>query len=88
MDEILAGSLMNIVGQQGKPVDLPLAEPSVKCDRLFDGSENPRSIGTYIPVMKRARTEEPDVVNKRYAERKGIPYPRVNADDSKDDGGE
>lgn len=86
MDEILAGSLVNIVGQQGKPVTLPLSEPSVKCDRLFDGSETPRSIGTYIPVMKRARTEEPDVVNARYAARKGIPYPRVNAVDDKDDG--
>lgn len=86
MEEILAGSLLNIVGQQGKPVSLPIAEPSVKCDRLFDGSEAPRTIGTYIPVMKRARTEEPDVVNARYAAKKGIPYPRVDSRDQEDDG--
>jgi tRNA pseudouridine38/39 synthase len=85
MDEILAGSLLNVVGQQGKAISLPLPEASVKCDRLFDGSESPRTIGTYIPVMKRARTEEPDVVNARYAEKKGIPYPRV-ALENQDDG--
>ena len=85
MDEILAGSLMNVVGQQGKAVSLPVAEPSVKCDRVYDGSELPRSVGTYIPVMKRARTEEPDVVNARYAAKKGIPYPRVAVDDKGDD---
>ena len=85
MDEILAGSLMNVVGQQGKAVSLPVAEPSVKCDRVYDGSELPRSVGTYIPVMKRARTEEPDVVNARYAAKKGIPYPRVAADSKDDD---
>jgi tRNA pseudouridine38/39 synthase len=87
MDEILAGSLLNVVGQQGKPISLPLPEASVKCDRLYDGSETPRTIGTYIPVMKRARTEEPDVVNARYAAKKGIPYPRVFSGDQ-DDGGE
>ena len=85
MDEILAGSLMNVVGQQGKAVTFPLPEPSVKCDSVYDGSELPRSVGTYIPVMKRARTEEPDVVNARYAAKKGIPYPRVVADDKGDD---
>ena len=85
MDEILAGSLLNVVGQQGKAIGLPLPEASVKCDRLFDGSETPRTIGTYIPVMKRARTEEPDVVNARYAAKKGIPYPRV-ASGEEDDG--
>jgi tRNA pseudouridine38/39 synthase len=85
MDEILAGSLMNVVGQQGKAVSFPLTEPSVKCDRVYDGSELPRSVGTYVPVMKRARTEEPDVVNARYAAKKGIPYPRVVADGKGDD---
>jgi len=85
MDEILAGSLMNVVGQQGKAVSLPLTEAAVKCDRVYDGSELPRSVGTYVPVMKRARTEEPDVVNRRYAAKKGIPYPRVVADDKGDD---
>jgi tRNA pseudouridine38/39 synthase len=84
MDEILAGSLLNVVGQQGKAISLPLPEASVKCDRLFDGSETPRTIGTYIPVMKRARTEEPDVVNARYAAKKGIPYPRVAAGEEDD----
>lgn len=86
MDEVLAGSLMNVVGQQGKAVSLPVtASAAVKCDRVYDGSELPRSVGTYIPVMKRARTEEPDVVNARYAAKKGIPYPRVVADGKGDD---
>ncbi|KAM0718512.1 hypothetical protein Q7P37_005582 [Cladosporium fusiforme] len=82
MDEILAGSLMNVVGQQGKAIDLPLSEPSVKSDRLYDGSELPRTIGKYIPVMQRERMEEPDVVNARYAARKGLVYPRPTAEDT------
>lgn len=85
MDEILAGSLMNVVGQQGKPYELPVSEPPVKSDRLYDGSELPRTIGTYIPVLRRERMEEPDVVNKRYAARKGLTYPRVNGEDANAD---
>jgi tRNA pseudouridine38/39 synthase len=85
MDEVLAGSLLNVVGQQGKAIGLPLPVASVKCDRLFAGSETPRTIGTYIPVMERARTEEPDVVNARYAAKKGIPYPRVASGEQYDE---
>lgn len=82
MDEILAGSLMNVVGQQGKAVELPVSPPSVKSDRLHDGSELPRTIGKYIPVMQRDRMEEPDVMNARYAARKGLVYPRPTAEDT------
>lgn len=82
MDEILAGSLMNVVGQQGKAIDLAVSEPSVKSDRLYDGSELPRTIGKYIPVLQRERMEEPDVVNARYAARKGLVYPRPVAEDT------
>ncbi|KAL1585101.1 hypothetical protein WHR41_06425 [Cladosporium halotolerans] len=85
MDEILAGSLMNVIGQQGKPIELPVAEAPAKSDRLFDGSEVPRTVGKYIPVMQRERQEGFEVMNARYAARKGLVYPRPAAEDTNGD---
>lgn len=76
IDEVLAGSLMDLVacqpthppgneGHTAQPVDAESA-------RVFDGSEAPRAVGTYIPLMRRERLETPKVVNARYAARKGL----------------
>lgn len=85
MDEILAGSLMNVIGQQGKPIELPISEAPAKSDRLFDGSEVPRTVGKYIPVMQRERQEGFEVMNARYAARKGLVYPRPAVEDTNGD---
>ncbi|OQO06538.1 hypothetical protein B0A48_08321 [Cryoendolithus antarcticus] len=76
MEEVLAGSLMNVVRRQGKPSKLRDVDFALKSDRVYDGSELPRTVGTYMPVMQRERMESPDVVNARYAVRKGLQYPR------------
>ena len=76
MDEVLAGSLMDIVARQ--PVhSVRLANGggqsrSVDSARVFDGSECPRAVGRYTPVAKREQLETPEVVNARYAKRKGL----------------
>ena len=81
MDEVLAGSVMDLVARQpmrssryengaSQPVDAESA-------RVFDGSEAPRAVGTYVPIMRRERMETPEVVNARYAARKGLNGERV-----------
>jgi tRNA pseudouridine38/39 synthase len=80
IDEVLASSLMEVVEAQGrKPAaalngvdESPQVDADERSDRVFDGSERPRTVGTYIPLMQRERMEEPSVVNARYAARKGL----------------
>jgi len=85
IDEILAGSLMDVVAHQGRTTSLSAdtSDPRAKSVRVYDGSNTPRAVGTYIPVMKKNRMEHFDVVNARYLERKGLP-PRTSADASAD----
>ena len=72
MDEILAGSLMNVVARQGIAPSAREEDLRGKSDRTYDGSELPRTVGTYTPIGRKARTEGFEVVNRRYAERKGL----------------
>lgn len=90
MDEVLASSLMSVVSQQGKRLEPTQVEARLGAERsarLFDGSEFPRTIGKYTKVADRERLETPDVVNARYAVRKGLDpngrksNPAVDADE-------
>ncbi|KAF2169195.1 hypothetical protein M409DRAFT_20418 [Zasmidium cellare ATCC 36951] len=75
MDEVLAWSLMDVVSRQGPSIQLDhlaTCNGQESSDRVFDGSEKPRTVGDYVPVMQRERMEPPDVVNARYAARKGL----------------
>ncbi|WPH00407.1 Hypothetical protein R9X50_00323400 [Acrodontium crateriforme] len=92
IDEVLADNLMSVVAGLG---DVSAVRPngdSVEVSsvpesaRVFDGSEKPRAVGKYIPLMKRGCMETPDVVNARYALRKGwITKPATgNASDGDD----
>ncbi|KAI6872388.1 pseudouridine synthase [Hortaea werneckii] len=88
IDEVLAGHLMDVVsglgsrpqpqsgddanGQNGDDVLNVHKDLLERSDRVFDGSDRPRTVGTYIPVLQRERMETPDVVNARYAARKGL----------------
>ncbi|KAM3425176.1 hypothetical protein BST61_g7135 [Cercospora zeina] len=74
MDEILAWNLMNVVSTQGqKPVQVEGGPRAVEQSaRVFDGGAVPRTVGTYVPLARREQTETPDVVNARYAARKGL----------------
>ena len=75
MDEVLAGSLMDLVARQPMRAtdgDAAVQPPDAESARVFDGSEMARPVGTYVPVMQRERMEPPEVVNERYAARKGL----------------
>ena len=39
--------------------------------RVFDGGDMPRLKGNYIPVLKKERMEPVEVINARYAAKKG-----------------
>ena len=76
MDEVLSGSLMDLVARQpmrsSRYEDGVVQPADADSARVFDGSEAPRPVGTYVPVMQRERMETPEVVNARYAARKGL----------------
>ena len=74
IDEVLAGSLMDVFSRQGTQAD-PSRDPDRtnngdEAVRVFDGSECPRSVGTYVPITKRKRLESPNVINAKFAARK------------------
>lgn len=83
IDEVLAGSLMDVVARMGaKNTSQTVADDehtgfhsniaAEESPRVFDGSDRPRTVGRYVPLMQRERLEAPDVVNARYAARKGL----------------
>ncbi|EMD00614.1 hypothetical protein BAUCODRAFT_175867 [Baudoinia panamericana UAMH 10762] len=90
INEVLAGSLMDVVERQGRPLSPTRDVPSdnshnhVRSDRVFDGSERPRPVGRYVPVMQREKMEPVEVINARYTARKGLPGKRVIGDDGQD----
>ncbi|KAL1638412.1 pseudouridine synthase deg1 [Neofusicoccum ribis] len=79
IDEVLAGSLLDLVAAQGpqdgsegeRPVVVRTGR-GVRSSRLFDGGHAPRLMGQYVPVMKKERMEPVEVINARYLERKGL----------------
>ncbi|KAK4959567.1 pseudouridine synthase deg1 [Elasticomyces elasticus] len=72
MDEILAGSLLDVVARQGRKTSSePRSTTKTQSARVFDGGDAPRSVGPYVPVLKKQRMESVEVINARYAERKG-----------------
>ena len=75
IDEMLAGTLMDVVSKQGEKVaDLSSGAPKKgnKSQQVFDGGDAPRLQGTYIPVMKKPTLDTVEVINEKYAVRKGF----------------
>lgn len=75
VDEMLAGTLMGVVAQQGRPAgELSVGVPKKesRSQKVFDGGDAPRLQGVYTPVMKKLRMETVDVINERYAMKKGF----------------
>ncbi|KAJ5035630.1 uncharacterized protein L3040_008095 [Drepanopeziza brunnea f. sp. 'multigermtubi'] len=75
VDEILASTLLGVIAKQGRPAgDLSVGEPKKgsRSQKVFDGGDSPRLQGLYTPVMKKLRMETVDVINEKYAVRKGF----------------
>lgn len=74
IDEMLASTLMSMVANQGrKPAELSAGEQKKKqSQKVFDGGDAPRLQGQYMPVMKKPQLESVEVINEKYALRKGF----------------
>ncbi|KAF8863983.1 pseudouridine synthase [Acephala macrosclerotiorum] len=85
IDEMLAGTLIDVVSKQGKPVSELTAgkgSKATKSQKVFDGGDIPKLQGTYTPVMRKPLMATVDVINEKYAVRKGF----ENAADLKEQG--
>ncbi|KAL4965946.1 pseudouridine synthase DEG1 [Aspergillus stella-maris] len=73
MDEILAGSLLDLVLHQGDQSDIQdndirnfEKERQVKVDKVFRGGEGALANGKYIPLMQKRKMDTVEVQNARY----------------------
>ncbi|KAI5287280.1 hypothetical protein KEM54_006107 [Ascosphaera aggregata] len=77
MDEILAGTLLNLVVEQGDrssierggflSTDKQLLNRHLK---TWNGGNSGKVSGKYVPVMQKPRTDTPEEINARYAAKK------------------
>lgn len=84
IDEVLAGRLLDVVARQGHPP--PIAEDEETIDsnkaenqsrdrdsqKVFLGGDAARAAGRYVPVLAKPRRAKVEVLNARYAARKGF----------------
>ncbi|KAF2149334.1 pseudouridine synthase, partial [Myriangium duriaei CBS 260.36] len=74
IDEVLAGSLVDLVATQGRQTSLPARDGAEmrRSTRIFEGANTARAIGRYIPVMQKERMDHFSVINARYLEKKAL----------------
>ena len=83
MDEVLVGSLLDVVvgqanrdrrdGSETETVGMGgTVGKSEGSQKVFQGGDSPRSVGNYVPVMQKQRMESVEIINARYAKRKGF----------------
>jgi tRNA pseudouridine38/39 synthase len=75
IDEILAGSLLNLLVRAGgdsasTSLERHQADASQK---VFQGGDTVRTAGKYTQVMNRRRMDTVEEINRRYAVKKGLP---------------
>lgn len=78
IDETLSALLLDRIAAQGtatldkeQGVDEQGIGIAKSGPRMFDGGDLGRAKGNYIPVLKRERQERVEIVNERYAKKKG-----------------
>ncbi|KAF3042783.1 hypothetical protein E8E11_003621 [Didymella keratinophila] len=93
IDETLSGLLMERIASLGtstldrESADEESAGSARAGPRVFDGGNFGRAKGNYIPVLNRERQEPVEVVNERYAKKKGLGpdrYRKVEDEDAGD----
>jgi tRNA pseudouridine38/39 synthase len=75
MDEVLAGTLLDVVVGQGRSNFLDDGDGASKYSKsqeVFQGGDAPRPVGKYIPILERPRMESVEAINLKYAKRKGF----------------
>lgn len=68
MDEILAGSLLDLVVSQAAPNLTPESIPKkqLRSQRLFLGGNEAKPAGSYVPVLQKPKLEPVEVQNAKY----------------------
>jgi tRNA pseudouridine38/39 synthase len=92
IDETLSGLLLDRIAGLGDSTldkEAPAEQQTVGIakggPRVFDGGNFARAKGNYIPVLNRERQEPVEVVNERYAKKKGLDpnrYKNVSEEDA------
>ena len=81
IDEVLAGSLLDLVAQQGNndganAVSASNSDPKMETrhfsQKVFQGGNGPRLVGKYLPVLQKPRMPTAEYLNARFAKRKGF----------------
>jgi len=70
IDEILAGTLLNVMVSQGGQEQSQPARRFRGSQKVYTGGDGPRLAGRYTPVLQRPRMESVEVINARYVKRK------------------
>ncbi|KAI0113538.1 pseudouridine synthase [Nemania sp. FL0031] len=75
MDELLAGQLLSVVASQAdlslrRNPKAPLYAPTAQ--KQFEGANRGRSVGAYVPMLKKARLCSPQEAYDKEARRKGF----------------
>ena len=71
IDELLAGSLLNLAVSQGRNSEPAIGEPTAQSQKMFLGGDTYENRGAHIPILQRERLEPIEVINARWLERKG-----------------
>lgn len=82
IDEVLAGRLLDVVAGQGNPSSMMEDEQTQhstttktsgrSSQKVFFGGDASRTVGRYVPVLAKPRRARVEVLNARYAARKGF----------------
>jgi len=79
IDEVLAGSLLDVVAAQSsreRNADDNKGGKDVRWEnrsqKVFQGGDRPKLVGRYVPVMEKPRMESVEAINAKYAKRKGF----------------
>jgi tRNA pseudouridine38/39 synthase len=92
IDETLSALLLDKIAGQGSSTleaELPLEEQTVGIvkagPRVFEGADLGKAKGIYTPVLQRERQETVEVINERYAKRKGLDLSKNKVKDDEAD---
>lgn len=95
IDEILAGTLLNVIvgqGDQDSNVDQPLKQKTkamanpLSSGKVFLGGSSSHMVGKHTPVLKMQRAERVEVLNARYAKKNGLePKGGIKSEGVRDD---
>ena len=82
MDEVLAGTLLDAVAEQGNhrscdsarttSGDTLIKGTQYSSQKVFQGGNGPRLVGKYTPVLQKPRMPSVEYINARFAKRKGF----------------